>query len=54
MRVCPLKSLRKCFLLTTSCLSREAFETFDRDGNGFIDLEELQSVILSVGDHVKR
>lgn len=32
---------------------QEAFTAFDANGNGFIDLHELQRVIFSVGDHVR-
>lgn len=29
---------------------REAFKIFDRDGNGYIDLKELKSVITRMGE----
>ena len=29
---------------------REAFKIFDRDGNGYIDLKELKTVITRMGE----
>lgn len=29
---------------------REAFKIFDRDGNGYIDLKELKTVVMRMGE----
>ena len=31
---------------------REAFRVFDKDGNGFISLDELKSVMRSLGENL--